>query len=542
MNAAPKSHPPLHRHDSARIGPAWKPRHSRWAIAMAVTIATFMEVLDTSIANVALPHIAGGLAATQTASTWILTSYLVSNAIILPMSAWLAVMMGRKRFYMTCVALFTMSSIACGFAPTLAMLIGFRVLQGAGGGGLGPSEQGILADTFAPADRGMAFALYGMAVIVAPAIGPALGGWVTDSYDWRWIFFINVPAGAVSLYLTWWMIDDPPYLVGQRKQAHRARWKIDLVGLLLLASFLGPLQVILDRGQEDNWFASHFIATLAIISTISVAGVIVWELAQEHPIVDLRLFRSRTYAFSNLMMFVLGFVLYGSVVILPQFLQTLMGYSATDAGMVLSPGGIAMVLLMPVAGGLVSRFDARWLIAGGFALSALALYHMTTIDLQMSYWTIVMLRIYQAGALAFLFVPINTLAYLDIPEGQNDDVSGMINLARNIGGSFGIALMTTLVTRRTQFHHAELSQNVTRYSSSLRDLSGQLSQFMSHGGISAADAGHTAVAQLYQGMQAQAATMAYIDAYWVMAVLCAAVVPLVFLMKKSDPSRGIVIG
>ena len=542
MNAAPKSHPPLHRHDNLQQGPAWTPRHNRWAIAMAVTIATFMEVLDTSIANVALPHIAGGLAATQTASTWILTSYLVANAIVLPMSAWLAVMLGRKRFYMTCVGLFTLSSIACGFAPTLAMLIVFRVLQGAGGGGLGPSEQGILADTFAPADRGIAFALYGMAVIVAPAIGPALGGWVTDSYDWRWIFFINVPAGALSLYLTWWMIDDPPYLVQERKQAHRAHWRIDLVGLLLLATFLGPLQVILDRGQEDNWFASHFIATLAIICAISVAGVIVWELAQEHPIVELRLFRSRTYALSNLMMFVLGFVLYGSVVILPQFLQTLMGYTATTAGMVLSPGGLAMVALMPIAGGLVSRYDARWLIGGGFALSALALYHMTSINLDMSYSTIVMLRVYQAGALAFLFVPINTLAYLDVPEGKNDDVSGMINLARNIGGSFGIALMTTLVTRRTQFHHAELAQNVTLYSSSVRDLSGRLSVFMTHAGVGSATASQKAVAQLYQGMQAQAATMAYADAYWVMAAMCLAVVPLVFMMKKSDPSRGIVIG
>lgn len=542
MNAAPKSHPPLHRHETLRPQAAWQPRHNRWAIALTVTIATFMEVLDTSIANVALPHIAGGLAATESQSTWVLTSYLVSNAIILPMSAWLAVMMGRKRFYMSCVALFTLSSIACGIAPTLAMLILFRVLQGAGGGGLGPSEQGILADTFPPADRGMAFALYGMAVIVAPAVGPALGGWVTDTYNWRWIFFINLPAGILSLVLTWHMIQDPPYLVREQREARRKHWTIDLAGLALLAAFLGPLQVMLDRGQEQNWFSSQMIATLGIVAAISLVGVIVWELAQKHPIIDLRLFRNRTYATANLMMFVLGFVLYGSVVILPQFLQVMMGYSATDAGMVLSPGGFAMVLLMPVAGELVSRFDARWLIAGGFTLSAIALYHMTTINLQMSYTAVVILRIYQAGALAFLFVPINTIAYLDIPADKNDDVSSMINLARNVGGSTGISLMTTLVTRRAQFHHAELASHITRYSGDIRVLSSQLSQLLSRGGFSSTTAGHKAVAQLSQGLNLQASTMAYIDAYWAMAALCAAVVPLVLLMKKSDPRRGIVIG
>jgi len=509
---------------------------------MAVTIATFMEVLDTSIANVALPHIAGGLAATQTESTWILTSYLVSNAIVLPMSAWMAVMFGRKHFYMACVALFTLSSVLCGLAPSLAWLIFFRVLQGAGGGGLGPSEQGILADTFDPSELGIAFSIYGMAVILAPAIGPALGGFVTDQFDWRWIFFINVPAGIASLLLTAHMIDDPPYLIKQRKAARRAGWNIDLGGLLLLTLFLGPLQVMLDRGQEDNWFASHYIAGLGAVAAAALAGVIVWELMSRRPIVNLRLFKNRTYAIANLLMFVLGFVLYGSVVILPQFLQVLMGYSATDAGMVLSPGGLAMVLLMPVAGGLVSRFDARWLIAAGFAASALALYHMTTLDLQVSFMAVVMLRIYQAGALAFLFVPINTLAYVDIPEGQNDEVSGMINLARNVGGSVGIAMVSTIVTRRTQVHDHGLVMHLTRYDKGVRVLTERMTQALTHAGLNTPEAAHKAVAGVYQGMQAQAATLGYLDAYFAMAVLCAAMVPLAFLMKRSDPSRGIVIG
>jgi DHA2 family multidrug resistance protein len=509
---------------------------------MAVTIATFMEVLDTSVANVALPHIAGGLAATQSESTWILTSYLVSNAIILPMSAWMAVRFGRKRFYMGCVGLFTLSSVLCGFAPSLAWLIFFRVLQGAGGGGLGPSEQGILADTFIPPERGIAFAIYGMAVILAPAVGPALGGFVTDRLDWRWIFFINVPAGILSLFLTAHMIEDPPYLVKQQKRARRSGWNVDFGGLLLLGLCLGPLQVLLDRGQEDNWFASHYISTLAVISLASLVGVIVWELTRRDPIVNLRLFRNRTYAVANLLMFVLGFVLYGSVVILPQFLQVLMGYSATDAGMVLSPGGLAMVALMPIAGEGVSRFDARWLIAAGFAASAVALYHMTTLDLQVSFNAVVMLRIYQAGALAFLFVPINTLAYVDIPEGQNDDVSSMINLARNIGGSVGIAIVSTIVTRRSQIHSHDLAMHLNPYDKGVRVLTARMTQALSHAGFSTSEAAHKAVAGVYQGMQLQAATLGYLDAYMAMALLCAAMVPLVFLMKRSDPSRGIVIG
>ena len=530
----------MHRHAAVKAGRAWTPRHNRWAIAMAVTIATFMEVLDTSVANVALPHIAGSLASSHSESTWVLTSYLVSNAIILPMSAWLSVVLGRKRFYMGCVALFTLSSVMCGLAPSLTMLIFFRVLQGAGGGGLGPSEQGILADTFAPAERGMAFAIYGMAVILAPAVGPALGGWVTDHYEWRWIFFINVPAGIASLALTYRMIQDPPYMKQQKKKELRGGLRIDWLGLALLALFLGPLQVMLDRGQEDNWFSSQKIVVLGAICVTSLIGVILWELSHERPIVHLRLFRNRTFAIANILMFVLGFVLYGSVVLLPEFLQVLMGYSAQTAGMVLSPGGLAMVALMPVAGELVSRYDARWLIGFGFLASAVALYHMTGLSLDMSFSAVVMLRIYQAGALAFLFVPINTLAYIDIPEDRNDDVSSMINLARNVGGSVGIALMTTLVTRRAQFHQSRLAAYVTDYSSGVRGLASHVGGVLQQSGVGGG--GHEAFAGMYLGLKAQAALLAYIDAFWAMAVLCACVVPLVFMMKKSDPSRGIVIG
>ncbi len=542
MSAIGKSHPPVHRHVELKPTAAWHPRHNRWLVAVCITIATFMEVLDTSIANVALPHIAGGLGSTLDESTWILTSYLVANAIILPISAWLSTMFGRKRFYMTCVALFTLSSMACGMASSLAALLVFRALQGAGGGGLGPSEQGILADTFEPSERGMAFAIYGMAVILAPAIGPALGGWITDHYNWRWLFFINVPAGILSLALTYRMIEDPPYLKRARKAAWRRGNRIDLTGLLLVATFLGPLQVMLDRGEEANWFSSRMIVTLALVWTFSLAALIFREWNIRRPIVNLRLFKNRTFAIATLLMFVLGFVLYASIVILPQYVQVLLGWSAERAGMVLSPGGFMLMILMPVAGALVARFDSRWLIAIGFSACAFALYHMTIIDPQIDYYHAMMLRVYMAVGVAFLFVPINTMAYTGIAPEHNDDVSAMVNLARNVGGSVGIALSWALITERSQFHQHNLVMHATNYDGQLRDLSTTMTALLHHGGLNPQSALVQSYARLYQGLQAQSSTLAYIDAFYLMAVLSAAMVPLVFLMKKNDPGRGMVLG
>ncbi|MGH8013351.1 MAG: DHA2 family efflux MFS transporter permease subunit [Candidatus Binataceae bacterium] len=517
----------------------WTGGHNRWAIALTVTIATFMEVLDTSVANIALPSIAGSLAASQTQSTWVLTAYLVSNAIVLPTSAWMALRLGRKRFYMGCVALFTFSSVLCGLAPSLAMLIICRILQGAGGGGLGPSEQGILADTFAPSEHGIAFAIYGMAVILAPAIGPALGGWIIDRYDWRWIFFINVPAGILSLLLTRDLVADPPYLVRQRQKTRRV--SVDWTGLVLVATFLGSLQIMLDRGGQANWFQSANIQMLGVTCALGFAAFLIWEFSHANPIVDLQLFRNRNYGIAGLLMFVLGFALYGSVVLLPQMMQNLMGYSAELAGLVLSPGGFAMVAVMPLAGGLAMVCDSRRLLALGFAVSAAALYHMTALDLGASFRSLVMLRIYQAGALAFLFVPINTLAYAGIPGDHNDDVSSMINLARNIGGSVGIALTSTLVSRRTQFHQHNLVAYVTSYDSNVRALNHHLGHLLSRGGLGVAGS-HQAVVQLYGALRAEAAMMAYNDAFFMMAMLCAAMVPIALLMKKNKSGRGIVIG
>jgi len=382
----------------------WTGGHNPWVVALVVTMATFMEVLDTAIANVSLPHIAGNLSAGIDESTWVLTSYLVSNAVVLPISGWVATRMGRKRFYLTCVFLFTVSSFLCGLAPNLGLLVFFRVLQGIGGGGLAPSEQAILADTFPPAKRGMAFAVYGMAVVLAPAIGPTLGGFITDHYSWRWVFFINVPVGIASMILSSRILVDPPHLVEAKKRVG----PIDGVGLGLIAVGLGSLEYVLDKGQEDDWFHSHAIVFFGAIAAISLVSFVIWEWRQEHPVVEVQMFRNRTFAVSTLMMLVLGMALYGSTVLLPQYVQVWMGYSAQDAGMVLSPGGFVVILLLPLVGRLISKVDARYLIAFGFLVVSLSLFHMAhTIYPGMDFRTAVLIRCYQASGIAFLFVPIN---------------------------------------------------------------------------------------------------------------------------------------
>src|SRR5580704_13820729 len=363
----------------------WKPKYNPWLIALTVTLATFMEVLDTSIANVSLPHIAGSLSVSEEESTWVLTSYLVSNAIILPISAWFSRLLGRKRFYMMCVALFTCSSFLCGLAPSLGVLVICRILQGAGGGGFQPSEQSILADTFPAAKRGMAFAVYGMAVVVAPAIGPTLGGWITDNYSWRWIFYINVPIGIISLYLTHKLVEDPPYLIAERA---KGRPRIDYPGLGMLVIGIGCLQLVLDKGQEKDWFSSTYITTLLFVAIYTLIVWVVWEYYHPSPIVEIRLFKNRNFSTAMFFTFVLGIVLFGTTVVIPQFLQLLLGYPAAKAGEALGGGGLAMLVMMPVAGILVSRVDPRAMMACGFAGTAAAMYYMAThLSLQMDFGT-----------------------------------------------------------------------------------------------------------------------------------------------------------
>jgi DHA2 family multidrug resistance protein len=515
---------------------AWVSPVNPWIIALTVTLATFMEVLDTSIANVALPHIAGSLSAGQDESTWVLTSYLVSNAIVLPLSGWLSSIMGRKHFYMSCVALFTISSALCGFSLNLPMLIVFRILQGAGGGGLQPSEQAILADTFAPAKRGMAFAVYGIAVVMAPAIGPTLGGWITDNFSWRWIFFVNIPVGAISLLLTSRLIQDPPYL----KRRKLSETHIDYIGLGLVALGLGTLQVILDKGQRDDWFDSNFILTLTVISVASLIFVIFWEWRQKDPIIDLHLFKERTFATANFLMFMLGFALLGSTLLLPLFMQTLLGYTAERSGLALMPGGFTIMIAMPIVGFLLSRYSPRYLMLFGLCMLSFSLFHMTSFDLGVDFKTVMMARVYQAMGLAFLFVPINTTAYSGLPRDKNNAASGLMNLARNIGGSVGISAVTTLLARRAQVHQVQLVEKINAGNPQLRStLSGLTSRF-SGGGYGPGAALQHAYATVAANVDRQATMLAYIDNFWLLGVVIACLIPCVFLIKKVKPGGEIV--
>jgi len=525
----------------------WRPRANPWAIALTVTLATFMEVLDSSIANVALPHIAGSLGASQDEATWVLTSYLVSNAVILPASAYLTTFIGRKKFYMICVVLFGISSALCGLAPSLGILIFCRVLQGAGGGGLAPSEQAILADTFTPKQRGQAFALYGLAVVCAPAIGPTLGGWITDNYNWRWIFFINVPIALLSLFLTNRLVEDPPHIAKEVAQSKKGGLKLDLFGFGLLASGFGSLEFILDKGQEDDWFGSRIIVFFTILCVCSLVTLIFWELyqlrIQKRPILNLTLFRRKTFAIPFVLMFVLGFSLYGTTVLIPQMVQTLFGYTAELAGLVISPGGICIMMMMPLVGFLVGRSDPRYLICWGFFVLSTSMIMMHGLSLNSSFTQIMWLRVYQASGLAFLFIPINTITYVGVPREQNNDVSGLTNLARNIGGSVGTAFVATMLSRGSQAHEALMVRNLTPSTKSFNDRVGQLKGFFGaakggSGGNNMTGPGtHAAQAYIYSQLHRQSSMLAYMDIIAIFCVFCACMIPLVIAIGKIKPSH-----
>jgi len=506
-----------------------------WVIAVTVTLATFMEVLDTSIANVALPHIAGNLSAGADESTWVLTSYLVSNAIVLPLSGWFSGLIGRKRFYMACVTVFTVSSFLCGLAPSLGVLVLFRILQGAGGGGLQPSEQAILNDTFSLEKRGMAFAVYGIAVVVAPTIGPWLGGWITDNFSWRWIFYINVPVGIISLLLTSLLISDPPYM---KRTKISSGFRIDYIGIGLISLGLGSMQIILDKGQRDDWLASGFIRVFFVLMLIGIIAGIIWELRQKEPVVDLRMLKDRNFAIATLAMFFLGFVMYSSTVLIPQFLQQLLGYTAELAGLALSPGGAVIMLMMPVVGILVSRVDTRILIPFGCAVSAIALFVMAGWDLQLDYGHAVRARMLQTFGLAFLFIPINVSAFTYVAKEKTNMGTGIINLARNIGASVGIATVTTMLERRTQFHQAHLVEHVNRMNPALVAMTnGTTARLISHGS-SAAHAAAQAQGMVYSIVQRQSAMLAFVDNFKMLGVIFLAVIPILLLMRKPRVPAG----
>ena len=498
---------------------------------MTVTLATFMEVLDTSIANVALPHIAGNLGATADESTWVQTSYLVSNAIILPMSGWLSTRVGRKRFYMACVVLFTLSSMLCGMATTLPMLILFRVMQGLGGGGLGPSEQAILADTFTPEQRNMGFAIYGMAVVVAPAVGPTLGGWITDNYSWHWIFFINVPIGILSLILTQRVVHDPPHVLEARK---KRGGNMDYFGITTIVLGVGMLQYVLDKGQQLEWFDSVIIRAAGAVAAVALVAMIWREWTHAHPIIELRLLRNRNFASSTLSNFTLGMVLNGSTILIPQFLQLQLGYSAERAGWALSPGGIALALLMPVAGILGSKFDPRKVIAVGFILTSASMFSMMRISPSVDFTTVVWMRVFQVVGLPLIFIPISTLAYVGMRQGDNNQVSGISNFARNLGGAIGVSFLTSYLTRQRQISRVDLVSHLHHGNVFFDRFLGALQQSAIRSGSSMAVAGQRSLAQLQQLVDAQANVLAFISAFFILGVVVALLVPLPFLMKRPS--------
>jgi DHA2 family multidrug resistance protein len=520
---------------AAVVEAPWRPKFNPWLIAIVVAMAAFMEVLDTSIANVALPHMAGNLGASNDESTWVLTSYLVSNAIVLPISGWLASLFGRKRFFLLCIFMFTLSSMLCGAAPTLGMLILFRIIQGAGGGGLQPMAQAILADTFPPHQRGLAFALYGITAVIAPTIGPTLGGWITDNYTWRWIFYINLPVGALALFLASRMVEDPPFL----KRVKGAGIRVDYIGISLLALGVGALQILLDKGQEEDWLGSRFIVTLLVVAAVCLVSLVVWEWRHKDPVIDVQLFRQFNFATANLMMFMLGLVLFSSLVMMPLFLQTLLGYTAQTAGMVLSASGLVLLMEMPLVGQLTTKVATKYIISFGWLALAVAMYYSTVrVDLLMSFKAAAWLRVAQGFGLGFLFVPISLAAYIGIPAEKGNSVAGMINFMRNIGSSVGTSMVTTLLARRAQFHQSVLASHATNYDPAFQSQVAGLSRQLVHSGISAADAQTHAYGMIYQEIQGQSQTLAYIDTYMVLAIGAGIMFLLAFLVKRNDPRSG----
>jgi MFS transporter, DHA2 family, multidrug resistance protein len=505
-----------------------------WIIAWILSIATFMEVLDTSIANVALRYIAGSLAASVDESTWVITSYLVANAVILPISGWLSEVIGRKRFYMLSVALFAVSSLLCGLAPNLQMLILARIFQGLGGGGLAPSEQSMLADTFPPSKRSQAFALYGVAVIVAPALGPTIGGYISDNISWHWIFFINVPVGLISLVLVALLVDEPAILEKERRALWRKGLKIDWVGFLLVALFLGFLEIVLDKGQEDDWFNSNFITISAVVSFLAFLAFVPWELTRKDPIVDIRLIGRRQFGASWVVMLAVGAILFSSTQFMPQILQENFGYTATWAGLSLMPGGFTALVVMAIAG-QVSRFvQPRYLMAGALTVISLAMYHFTNLTPDANFGWFAEARVMQMAAIPVLFLTITSFSYIGLPVGKSGQAAALINVARNLGGSIGVSAAQTLLAQREQFHQSRLAENFFNSSSAYQQTLRQVSNFFTQQGTNAGDAQHQAAGWVGQTLMNQAAYLSYIDVFAALALFAGVLIPIAFLLQKID--------
>ena len=514
----------------------WRPKFNPWLIAVVVAVAAFMEVLDTSIANVALPHIAGNLGASMDQGTWVLTTYLVSNAIVLPISGWLTSVVGRKRFFLICITLFTCASFCCGIAPSFGLLLLARVVQGAGGGGLQPMAQAIMADSFPPRLRGLAFAIFGITVIVAPALGPTLGGWITDNYSWRWIFLINLPVGLIAVSLISQLLEDPPFL----RRVKAGEFRMDTIGLSMLVLGVGALQIMLDRGQEEDWFSSHFIVVLAIVAVVCLAFLVLWEWDDKGPTVDVRLFRHINFAGSCVIMFLAGIVSFSVSVLMPEFLQMFMGYTAQKAGLVVSAGAGIMLITIPLVGVLTSFVPAKYLIAFGWFGSALAMFWSAHVmSMQIDIGTAALVMVAQFVPVGFIFVPAITASYIGVPQDRSDSVSGLTNFMRNIGSGVGTSIVLTLIARRSQFHLVRMSDHTgignTDFISQVQGLTYAI--HMRSAGVGMADAQPGAMTQVYQFVAAQALTLSYIDAYYLMGAASVVMLFLSFFLKANDPKQ-----
>lgn len=516
-----------------------KPAINPWFIAVTVTLATFMELLDTSIANVALPYIGGGLGRSYDEVTWILTTYLVANAVILPMSAWLSRVFGRKTYYLGCVALFTLTSLFCGLAPSLGIMLSSRVLQGLAGGGLAPVSQAILVDTFPAAKRASAFALYTIVIVTAPAIGPVLGGWITDNYNWRWIFFINIPIGLLSFFLSSRLVKDPPAFEAERASVRtNGKLRIDGVGITLIALASAALEVALDRGQIDDWFGSSFICWMLGIGMIGWIATVVWEIRLKEPVIEFRLLGNRNFGIASTLFFVFGFGLFGSTTLIPQILQSLYGYRATDAGLVLGPGALVITILAPIAAQLLQRqiVPARVLLTISLITVGASMWYYSTFTLATDYAHYALARAFQGLGYGFFFVPVNVLAYSQLRPDQNNRASSLTNLFRNWGGSFGIAFITTAAERRHQFHQTNLGSAIGATSQQLAGRLRDLTNYLVTRGFSGPDAATAAQGYLYQQFQHQVSLLSFMDCFRVIAWLTLSAVPLLLFIRRFKPA------
>lgn len=507
------------------------PHVSPWVVAIAVMSATFMEVLDTTIVNVSLPHIAGSLSASIDESTWALTSYLVANAIVLPMTGWLASQFGRKRLLLTAVTGFTLSSLLCGMATSLSALVMFRIMQGLTGGALQPLSQAVMLESFPPEKRGKAMAFWGFGIVVAPILGPVLGGWLTDSYSWRWVFYVNLPIGIVSVIMIRRFLFDPPYL-------KRASSKIDYWGIGLLAVGIGALQIVLDKGQEEDWFSSTWITALLIVSIVSLVIFVIWELGEEHPVVDLRVFKIRTYSTGVFLITTLGFVLYGSTVLLPVMLQTVLGYSSFDAGVTMAPRGMGSFLFMPIVGLLVGRVDPRRLLAIGLSVTAGTMIWLSFISLSVGYWDIFWPQFIQGMGMPFIFVPLTTITMDPIPRERMGNATSLFSLMRNIGGSIGIAVVATMLSRQQQAHVNVLGGHVDPYNPAAQALFARVRGALLAGGADIYTATQGAYAALFGTVMRQSSMLAFVEVFQVLGVLFLGALPLILLMRRPARASG----